>query len=445
MKCHKKAITAAALFLTACASGEDISEPDAGGVYSDSNQERISVLTFEQQLEVDPAIADVRVILPRPYRNRDWPQDGGTASNAVQHLALGSTLERAWRTSVGRGSDIMTRQIMGPVVEDGRVFTIDTRGLVTAVNAENGRSLWTVRLEKKGEKRAVAFGGGLAVFNGVLYATTGYGFVAALDARTGNEIWRYDGLVPMRGAPSIADGRLFVITHDNQIIALDAKSGSMLWTQAGLPEDAGLLTAASPAVVSDTVIAGLSSGELLALRVENGRLTWQDTLSRTRRLTPLATLADIDGNPVIDRNRVYAVGHAGRMVAIDMRSGERVWESNVPSVNTPWIAGDYLYLVSVDAELTAISAADGRVRWVTRLQRFVNPDNRKNPIIWTGPVLAGDRLIVASSHGYILSVSPYTGDFLGAEKLPSGVVASLAVADETLYLVTENADLLAYR
>ncbi len=445
MKFHKKAVTAATLFLAACASGEDISEPDAGGIYGDSNQERISVLTFEQQLEVDPAIADVRVILPQPYRNRDWPQDGGTASNAVQHLALDGTIKRVWRTNVGRGSDIMTRQTMGPVIEDGQVFTIDTRGLVSAVDADSGRVLWTVRLDRKGEKRAIAFGGGLAVSNGVLYAATGYGFLSALDTKTGREIWRYDGLVPMRGAPSISDGRVFVITQDNQIIALDAKSGTMTWTQSGLPEDAGLLGAASPAVRTDTVIAALSSGELLALRVENGRLAWQDTLSRTRRLTPLATLADIDGNPVIDRNRVYAVGHAGRMVAIDMRSGERVWESNVPSVNTPWIAGDYLYLVSVDAELTAISAADGRVRWVTRLQRFVDPDNRNKPIVWTGPILAGDRLIVVSSHGYVLTVSPYTGDFLGAEKLPSGVIASPVVADGTLYFVTEDANLLAYR
>jgi outer membrane protein assembly factor BamB len=445
VKVHIKATAFAALFLAACASGEDISEPDAGGIYSDSERERISVLTFEQQLEVDPAIADVRVILPRPYENRNWPQDGGTAANTVQHLALGATLERAWRTNVGRGSDILSRQTMGPVIENGQVFTIDTRGLVSAVNADNGRVLWTTRLDKKGEKKAVAFGGGLAVSGGVLYASTGYGFLSALDTDTGREIWRYDGLVPMRGAPTVSDGRVFVITQDNQILAIDAQSGTLSWTQAGLPEDAGLLGAASPAVSTDTVVAALSSGELLALRVENGRLAWQDTLSRTRRLTPLATLADIDGNPVIDRNRVYAVGHAGRMVAIDMRSGERVWESNVPSVNTPWIAGDYLFLVSVDAELTAISAADGRVRWVTRLQRFSDPDSRDKPIVWTGPVLAGDRLIVVSSHGYAVSVSPYTGDFLGAEKLPGGVISSPAIADGTLYFVTEDADLLAYR
>lgn len=433
------------MVLAACAGGEDISEPDAQGGYSDTSKERIAVLTFEQNLTADPALADVRVVLPRPYLNRVWPQSGGTPSNAVNHLHIGETLKRVWRSSIGQGSDIISRQIMGPVVADDKIFAIDTRGLVTALNAETGRRVWSRRLEVKGEKRALAFGGGLAFDDGALYVATGYGFLSALDAGNGEERWRYSGNIPLRGAPTVSDGRVFTVTQDNQVIALNAKDGAMIWTQAGLPEDAGLLGAASPAVSGDTVVAALSSGEMIAMRVENGRTVWQDTLSRTRRLTPLATLADIDGNPVISRSRVYAVGHAGRMIAIDMRSGERVWETNVPSVHTPWIAGDYIFLLSVDAEITAISAADGRVRWVTQLQRFGDPEDRDTPLSWTGPVLAGDRLIIASSHGFLVSISPYDGAFLGAERLPSGVLAPPVVANGTLYILTENADLIAYR
>ncbi|GAB4124260.1 MAG: outer membrane protein assembly factor BamB [Rhodothalassiaceae bacterium] len=433
------------LFLAACAGGKDISEPDVGGGYSDTSKERIPVLTFEQNLTADPALANVSVVLPRPYLNRLWPQSGGTPAHAVNHLYLPEKLKRAWRTDIGEGSDIISRLMMEPVVGDGRIYVIDTRGQVSALDIENGRRIWIRRLEQKGEKKALAFGGGLALDGGRLYVATGYGFLAALDAATGEEIWRTTGNVPLRGAPTVADGRVFTLTQDNQIIVYSAASGELTWTQAGLPEDAGLLGAASPAVEGDTVVAGLSSGELIAMRVDNGRNVWQDTLSRTRRLTPLATLADIDGNPVISRSRVYAAGHAGRMVSIDMRSGERVWESNVPSVHTPWIAGDYLFLLSVDAEITAISAADGRVRWVTQLQRFVDPEDRDKPLAWTGPVLAGDRLIIASSHGFLLSISPYTGEFLGAERLPAGVLASPIVSNGMLFVLTEDADLIAWR
>ena len=433
------------LALAACSGGVDISEPDAPGTNPNAGRERISVLTSEQQLQADPSIAGVRVILPRPYRNASWPQSGGVPTHAVHHLALGDPLRRAWRVNIGQGSDMFTRLIMSPVVAEGRVFAIDTRGKVSAYSTADGDRFWSTELRLKGEKRALAFGGGLAVAGDRLIVTTGFGFISALDVDSGRELWRYQGVVPFRGAPTVAEGRVFAVTQDNEIVALDLGSGDLLWTEAGLPEDAGILGAASPAVKSDTVVAALSSGELLAMRVENGRQSWQDTLSRTRRLTPLATLADIDGDPIIYRSRVYAVGHAGRMVAIDMRSGERVWENNVASVATPWLAGDYIFVVTVDDEVAAISAADGRIRWVTRLQRFKDIEDRKGPLAWTGPVLAGDRLIVVSTHGVLLTISPYTGAILGGTELPASTVAMPVVADGTLYVLTEDADLIAFR
>lgn len=453
-----------ASLLAACSSGEDISEP-----YLEANapagQERIPVLTFEQAVEPDPALADIRVVLPRPYANIAWPQSGGTAGNVVHHLALPDVLERDWSRNIGKGSDLVSRLITAPVVSDDRIFALDTRGRLSALRTSDGREIWRVRLKfergaadegflakmfgsifgSAADKRVLAGGGGMAVAVDKLIVATGFGYVTARDVATGEEVWRYDGLIPLRGAPTVLDGRIFVVTHDNQILALDLETGEMLWTAAGIPEDAGIFGAAAPAVAGDTVIAALSSGELLALRVENGNQTWQDTLSRTRRLTPLATLADIDGNPVIDRGRVYAVGHVGRMVAIDIRSGERVWENNVAGLHTPWLAGDYIFAVSVDNELVAVNAADGRIRWVTRLQRFADIEEREDAIVWVGPVLAGDRLIVASSHGYLVSVSPYTGEFLGARRVGAGVSAVPVVADNSLYILTDDAELMAFR
>jgi len=442
---------ALALALAGCASDSEEEQeqpevaPPAASQPEELNRERIPVLTFEQQLEADPALADTQIILPLPYRNADWRQAVATPSHAPQHLWLDESLSRVWREDIGTGSDLFTRLIMSPVVADGRVFTIDTRGRVTAFRARDGERLWRERIEIEGEAEEMAFGGGLAFEDGRLYVTTGQGVLVALDAESGEEIWRHLNIVPFRGPPTIADGRVFANTQDNQIVAINADTGAMLWTQAGLPEEAALLGAAAPAVSGNTVVTGLSSGELLAMRVENGTRVWQDTLSRTRRLTPLASLTDIDAEPVITAGTVYAVGHAGVMVAIDMRSGERVWENNVAGVRTPWAGGAYLYVLTVDAELVAISNEDGRVRWVTRLQRFENPEDRETPIAYAGPVLAGDRLIVVSSNGFVLSISPYSGDFLGAAELPAGSVAPPVVANGTLYVLTEDADLIAYR
>lgn len=409
--------------------------------------DRLSVLSFERELEADATLANAPVTLPRAYTNRNWPQPGGNIANVHHHLSMGEFPTRIWQQSIGRGSGKYERLAAAPVVAEGNIYVVDTRAMVSAFNADTGARLWQVSVAKtkKEERSKAGFGGGVVYSGGNVFVSTGFGTVSALDAATGQELWRRDTGIPIRGAPSASAGRIFVSSFDNQLFALEQESGEILWDYVGIVEDSGVLGASSPAIFGDTVIAGFSSGELLALRAENGQVAWQDALSRTGRLTALASLNDIDGQPVIDRGRVYAVNHAGRMAAIDIRTGERVWETNIGSLYTPWLAGEYLFVVTIDGEIAALSIRDGRVRWVSQLQRFEKPDKRKGVIRWAGPVLAGDRLFVVSSHGYMLTVSPYTGEILSGEKLSDGTVISPIVVNGTLYVLTDDGRLTAYR
>lgn len=407
--------------------------------------ERISVLSLDQQLEPDPRIADVSVQLPRPWTNVDWPQVGGHPTHAMYHLTLGDTLQQIWRRDIGAGSGRATRLLTQPVTRDGRLFAMDAESTVTALDVRGGAELWTTSLVPEEEEEG-AVGGGLATGGNRLFVSTPYGFVHALDPANGREIWNRRIGVPMRGAPTYADGRVFVVSYDNQVHALDAGTGQVAWQHAGIPEDAGLIGSSSPAVTGTTVIAALSSGEVLALRTDNGRVLWSDQLVRQGRLTPLAQLADIRGLPVIDRDRVFAVSHSGRMAAIDLSTGERIWDRDVASIETPWVAGEFVYLVTNTAEVVCLSRRDGRVRWVRPLQEREDPDDRNSlPVIWSGPVLAGDRLIAVSSTAEAVAISPYTGEVLGRLELPDPVYVAPVVAGDTLYIVTDDAELIALR
>jgi outer membrane protein assembly factor BamB len=132
-------------------------------------------------------------------------------------------------------------------------------------------------------------------------------------------------------------------------------------------------------------------------------------------------------------------------VSIDLRSGERVWTRDISGVQTPWVAGDFLYVVTSEAELLCINAADGRIRWITPLDRYERVREKRNPIAWSGPVLAGNRLVLLSSTGRALSVSPYTGEIMGQIKIDDGTFVPPVVADGTLYILTQNAELTALR
>jgi outer membrane protein assembly factor BamB len=406
--------------------------------------ERISVMRLEQDLEPDPRISDVAVRLPPPWRNADWPQAGGLATHAMHHLKVEGDLATVWRASAGDGSGGGARVMAPPVVADGRLFALDARGQISAFEFANGRRLWSYNLTPPKEERG-ALGGGLAVDDGVLYATTGYGFVYALDPATGELIWEKRIGVPFRAAPAAANGRVFAISYDNQLHALAASDGRVLWTHAGIPEDAGVVGGAAPAVAGGVVVAPYSSGEVVALRVENGRVVWGDQLVRQARFTPLASLSDIRGRPVIDRGRVFAISYSGRLAAIDLRTGERVWERDIAGAEEPWVAGDFIFLVTTQAEVVCLSRADGRIRWVTQLKQFENEKRKEDPILWSGPVLVSDRLVLTSNKGEAISVSPYTGDVLGRIELPDGVTIAPIVADGVMVLYTDDAELVALR
>lgn len=431
-------VVVASMGLAACSSwlGGNSAPPLPG--------KRISVLSRENALEPEIKGPAAEIKLPPPESNEDWPQAGGYANHAMHHMEVGDRLERVWRTGVGSGSAKRSRLLAQPIIAEGRVFTMDADAEVRAVEASSGKTVWSRDVTPKGEDDTFA-GGGLAYEDGQIFVSTGFAQVVALDAKTGKVVWRQTLSGPMRGAPTVRGGRVFVITVDNQTHALAADDGSVLWTHQGISEGASLLGGTSPAVDGNVVVAPYSSGELFALRVDNGTVLWQDQLTTVRRTDNVATLSDIRGRPIIDRGRVYAIGHADLLVAIDLRSGRRLWEREIGGVQSPWVGGDYLFLVSNKNEAVALEAKTGRILWVTQLQVWEDEEDREGRIVWAGPVLASDRLLLGSSDSKLVSLSPYSGEVMGRLGISDGVTIPPSVAANTIYFLTNDADLVAYR
>jgi outer membrane protein assembly factor BamB len=405
--------------------------------------ERVSVLQVERKPPVASGAA-APVQLPRPEVNADWPQAGGYPNHDMQHPALAEAPKKVWQVSIGDGSSDGQHIMSMPVVADGRIYAIDASGEVSCLDAATGKTIWSVD-SKPEDADAPVVSGGVSFAEGKLFVATGLAQVMALDPASGKQIWVQSQSAPIHSAPTVLDGRVFVVTVDNELVALSAADGHKLWSQTGITNPAGLMGGASPAAEAGIVIAPYSSGEIYALRVETGRTAWEDNLTAVRRVDAVSALSDIRGRPVIDRGTVYAASHSGRLVAIDMKTGERLWDREIASEQQPWIAGDFLYVLTTEAELYCLSRADGLVRWSTPLQRFGDPENKKDPIRWAGPVLSGDRLVVASSEGQAVSISPYSGEILGKMDLGAKTLLPPVVANQTLYFLTDDGNLIAYR
>ncbi|MEI6985152.1 MAG: PQQ-binding-like beta-propeller repeat protein [Rhodospirillaceae bacterium] len=407
--------------------------------------QRISVMQLDSKAAADPSLASVPISLPPTVLNEKWPQAGGNPDHVMGNLALSASPVEAWHASIGSGSGSRLRLLSRPVIAQGRIIALDAESGLTALEESSGQKLWQIDLKPE-DTRGSSFGGGVAFGEDYVFAATGYAEVIALRPADGSIVWRKRIAGPARGAPTVIKGRVFAQTLDNQTFALSAKDGEILWSHTGILEAAGLLGSVSPAANSAIVVAPYSSGELFALRIENGRPLWQDNLTAIRRSGALSGLADIRGLPVIDHGLVLAVSHSGRTVAIDERTGARVWDQEVGGVDTPWSAGDLIYVLSNDSELVALMRRTGRIRWVAPLQRTEDPSDKKSTaLIWTGPVMAGDRLWLTGSIGELVGVSPLTGEVVNQIKLSDRTMLPPIVANGTLFVLTDNGTLYAYR
>jgi len=406
---------------------------------------RISVLLNSRSIDADTDLADSQILLPAPAPNNEWPQSGGYPNHAMHHMAIGNNITQLWSADFGAGATDEIRLVSEPVAAKGMVFAVDSESRISALNAENGRVIWSVALTPESEEDDGHISGGVAFYRNHIYVTTGFGDVISLDAATGEEIWREYTHSPMRSAPTVRSGRVFALTIDNRILALNSENGALLWEHESVSESASLLGGASPAVDGSVVVAPYSSGELVAYDLETGRMLWTDTLTSIRRTDSVSSLAHIRGNPIIDRGRVLAVSHAGIMVSIDIKTGARIWDREIGSIGSPWVAGDYIYMMTNDAEIVCLSREDGRVYWVRSLPQFEDPEDKEDLIIWNGPVLASDRLLITGSQGEAWAISPYTGDVLGSIELPDGVSVPPIIADGSVYFLADNAVIVAYK
>ena len=307
--------------------------------------ERTAVFTDRGEIEPDKDMANVEIVLPQPTVNDSWPQSGGFANYAMHNLAVGPSPQVIWTADVGAGSTSSRIMTTPPVVADGKVFAKDAQSTVSAFNADTGQLVWRVTLKPDKARDDDEFGGGLAYYGGRLFVTTGFASVFSLDANDGKEIWNSSVSAPVRGAPLVFGDRVFVISIDNKLAALAAVDGSDLWQFTGLTESAGYVGGNSPAGSGDFVVAPFSSGELVGLRLDNGRPVWNESMIGSRgEVRAFGNLSDIRGRPVIDRGVVLAMGTAGQLAAVELNSGQRLWERGIGGNTTPWVAGRFAFV-----------------------------------------------------------------------------------------------------
>ena len=406
--------------------------------------DRLAALPVGADLKPDEAAKAVVVSLPVPTSNDSWAQHTGVFTAGTSNIAASGTFEKEQSTSAGDGQSFEHTLLPRPVVGGDMVFAMDAEGKISAHDAAN---LSTQRWLSEGVYEDVEqdnVGGGLAYDNGKLYATSGRGRIAAFDASSGKELWHMSVKTPLRSAPRIDEGRLYAITIDSAVYALDTNNGNVLWNQRGISETAGVMNSISPAVVTGAVIVPYASGEVYMLASGDGHELWTASIAQNKRTSASDIFTGIGGDPVIDGQVVFAVSNGGGFSVLSVDQGQPLWSKPIASNNTPWVSGDYVFLLTTDNTLVCMMKYDGRVRWSTRLEGYQDMDRKLDPITWRGPVLVSGKLVLVNNVGQMALVNAADGTIAETRDIPSEIETAPVVAGGRIYLVSKNATLYSF-
>lgn len=433
------AVTAMVVLLTGCAE-DDLVLP--------GKRENVSALLDGDVAGQAALVAnETRAIrLPAVQNNSTWAQSIGSPAFRTSHPALGNALTRVWSADIGSGDSRKQRITASPVVAGGLIYTLDAGTRVTATSL-SGQTVWQTDTRPPRDREGQGTGGGLAYDSGRLYVALGYGSLVALDATTGGEIWRQALEGTASGAPAVSGGRVYVTVGDDRGWAISAEDGRLLWQLTASSDTTNVLGAPPPAISDDLALFAFGSGEVQAVFRQGGLRRWDASVRGERPGTALGTIGDVTAAPVIVGNRVYVGNQSGRLVALDLASGARIWTAVEGAQGNIIAAGDSVFILSELNELLRLDASDGSRIWGTLLPRFTTdrPRRRAEVFVHHGPVLAGGRIHVASNDGLLRSFDPESGALIASVEIPGGATADPVVVGGVLYVVSASGQLHAFR
>ncbi len=405
---------------------------------------QIPVLPETNGLDVAPDAP--AVTLPPPVALADWAQPLANAAHVPGNVAGPTGLTRHWDVSVGEAGGYRQPLLASPVLAAGQVFAMDANAVITAFSATDGRRNWRTPTRPKHATEA-NIGGGIAYDRHKLYVSTGYGELLALDAGSGKILWRQALDFPARTAPMVAGGLAAVIVQNDLLLTFDANTGTPGWRFSGTVGQ-GANTAVgitgAPAYADGILVAGFASGTLAALDANSGTPVWEQSFAASYGQASSLDFSDIVAAPVIANDVVYAIGLGNTAMAVDLHSGAKVWTHDASGTQSFCLAGGFAFLLDNTQNLFAIHADDGLVSWALQMPQFHNPKKKKQPMLWSGPILVNNQLVLTNDFGEIAFVDPIAGQIKSIAKLERLADMPPIAAGGLLLQLTRDATLTAY-
>lgn len=356
-------------------------------------------------------------------------EDPATEPAELTDFAPALEFDRIWARDAGKGGDELARKLV-PSVDGGKVFVAGREGRVTAFDAESGDRLWRTDTGLRASG-GPGVGGGVVILGGL------DGTLMALDSDSGDELWRAPVSSEVLSVPAISGSMAVVRCIDGRVFGFDRDTGRREWIYDENVPLLSLRGTSDPVIRAGQVIVGLDNGKAVALNLSDGSRIWEQAVAQREGRTELERLADVDGRLIVVATDVYAVSYEGNLASLGLDSGQQVWSREMSSWQGLAARRTQLFLTDASSNVWSLDRRNGSSLW--KQDKLLNRD-------LSTPAVMGDWVLVGDYDGYLHVLDGETGNLLARTKAGKGAIdVAPNVVGDTVYVLTRNGDLAAYR
>ena len=357
-----------------------------------------------------------------------FDKDNTPAPTPLVNFRQVVSIRPMWSTHVGTGAPKEYLKL-GPAISGARIFTVSKDGVVAATNKFSGKTEWV-----NNTRRIIT--SGVSANDDLVFVGTHNGDILALTQNNGKIAWSAHASSEILAPVIEGHGVVLAKTIDGRLTAFSDIDGHELWSYQQNVPTLVLRAASAPKISGDTAIVGFENGTLTKLSLHQGSVIWQQPIAEPTGSFAIQRMIDIDADPIIIGNRIYAATYQGHISALDLASGNPYWEHDISTFSG--IAADdaRVYVSDAQSRMWAFNSRTGEIDW------HLNKLYARNI---TGPAVMGNYIVVGDGEGYLHWINKNDGTFAARTFLSkSGIVATPIVQDGIIYLYTQDGRLTAY-
>jgi outer membrane protein assembly factor BamB len=357
-----------------------------------------------------------------------WERDNTPPPSPLVQFTPKIKPRQLWDTRINFGllhEDIKFK----PIIAGNDIIIANQTGTITGLNKTTGRIQWTTDVK-------ASISGGVAADDQLIVVSTKNGNVIALSRADRRQLWKASMNSEILAAPTLSQNVVIVKSIDGKVAAFGSTTGQLLWRHQEIEPNLILRGASTPQLAPGALIVGYASGRVEKLALRDGHTMWSQTITLPEGAFAIQRMIDIDADPVVLNNQVFAASYQGRIAGLNLGSGRIFWDHEISSY--AGIAADEarVYVSDAKSHIWAFDQRNGRIVW-----KQTQLEARKI----TGPVLVGPYVVVGDAEGVLHWLNTEDGNFAGRVQVSgTPILTKPAVDNKTVYAITKDGYLTAY-